>query len=149
MKMWFVILLSFIVGTAVGLAAPIAQHLIDGTPGEGILINPEQFFKANPAKKENQFDEIYRSPRAVVNFARINGPFIGKHIHTETDEIVYVLKGKGEVYLNGKWVPMKAGDLHICPRGIAHTTRAIDKEGFEAIAIFTKPITNDKVMLDE
>jgi len=148
MKKWFVVVLAFIIGTAAGLAAPIAQHLIDGTPGEGILINPEQFFKTNPAKNPVQFDEIFRSPRTVVNLSRIKGPFIGKHIHTETDEIIYVLKGKGEVFLNGQWVPMKAGDLHICPRGVAHTTRAVDSEGFEALTIFTKPVTNDKVMLE-
>lgn len=149
LKKSFVIILTFILGTAIGLAAPIAQHLIDGTPGEGLLINPEQFFAANPAKTPVQFDKLFSSPRTVVNLARVAGPFVGRHIHTETDELIYVLKGKGEVYLNGKWVLMKAGDFHICPRGIAHTTRAIDKEGFQAIAIFTKPVANDKVMVDD
>lgn len=148
MKKYLIIVLAFILGTAVGLAAPIAQHLLDSEPAEGVLINLEQFFKDNPATKPVQFDKIFTSPRTDVSLSRISGPFIGRHVHTETDEIIYLYKGKCEVYLNGKWVLMKPGDLHICPKGVAHTTRAVDKEGFQAIAIFTQPTANDKVMID-
>lgn len=148
LKKYLIIVLAFVLGTTMGLAAPIAQHLIDSKPGEGVLISPEQFFKDNPATKPVQFDKIFASPRTDINLARISGPFIGNHIHTETDEIIYLIKGKCEVYLNGKWVMMKPGDLHVCPRGIAHTTRAVDKEGFQAIAIFTQPTANDKVMIE-
>lgn len=149
MKKYLLIVLAFVFGAAMGLAAPLAQHLIDSKPAEGVLVNPEQFFKVNPAAKQVQFDPVFTSPRTVVNLARISGPFIGRHIHTETDEIVYLLKGKCEVFLNGKWVMMKPGDLHVCPRGVAHTTRAVDKEGFQAISIFTQPTANDKVMIDD
>jgi mannose-6-phosphate isomerase-like protein (cupin superfamily) len=41
------------------------------------------------------------------------------------DEIVFVYKGEGEMYINSKWVPVKAGDLYVCPRGVAHTSRAL------------------------
>lgn len=151
MKKYLVIILTFILGTTIGLAAPIAQHLIDSTPAEGVLVNLDQFFKEHPASKPVQFDTVFKSPRCIVNLARINGPFIGRHIHTEVDEIVYVTKGKAEVYLNGKWVLMKVGDLHVCPRGVAHTTRAVDNEGFEAISIFTPPApaAGDKAMIDD
>ncbi len=149
MKKYMVIILTFILGITIGLAAPIAQHLIDSKPGEGVLVNIDQFFKEHPITKPVQFDTVFTSPRGVVNLARINGPFIGMHVHTETDEIVYLYKGKCEVFLNGKWVLMKPGDLHVNPRGVAHTTRAVDKEGFEAIAIFTQPTANDKVMIDD
>ena len=138
MKKYLVIVLAFVIGTTMGLAAPLAEHLLDSKPAEGVLVNPEQFFKDNTS-----------SSVSVVNLARISGPFIGRHIHTETDELVYLLKGKCEVFLNGKWVMMKPGDLHVCPRGVAHTTRAVDKEGFQAIAIFTQPTANDKVMIDD
>ncbi|NLY76177.1 MAG: cupin domain-containing protein [Firmicutes bacterium] len=150
MKKYLIVIMAFILGTAVGLTAPIAEHLIDSTPKEGVLINIDQFFKENPAKSPVQFNTVFSSPRCVVNLARISGPFIDRHIHTDVDEIVYVIKGKGEVYLNGKWVEMKAGDLHVCPRGVAHTTRAIDKAGFEAISIFAPPApaAGDKVMID-
>lgn len=149
MKKYLVIVLAFLLGATVVIAAPIAQHLIDSKPGEGVLVGIDQFSKEHPVTKPVQLDTIFTSPRAVVNLLRISGPFIGRHIHTETDEIIYLYKGKCEVFLNGKWVSMKPGDLHVCPRGIAHAIRAVDKEGFEAIAIFTQPTANDKVMIDD
>ena len=79
-------------------------------------------------------------------------PLIGRHIHLTVDEIIFVYKGEGEMYINGKWVPVKGGDLHVCPRGVAHCTRALPGKELQYISIFAPPQpkgAHDRVMIDE
>jgi mannose-6-phosphate isomerase-like protein (cupin superfamily) len=133
------------------LAAPIAKHLVDAEPGEALLINLEEWFQANPIEKGPvMMKTVFKSPRAVMGFARIKGAPIARHIHTLCDELVYVYKGEGEVYLNGKWTPIKAGDFHTSPRGVAHSIRTAEDKEIWVIGIFTEPLPpgGDRAMLD-
>jgi quercetin dioxygenase-like cupin family protein len=83
-------------------------------------------------------------------FGRLKGVSIGRHIHTHCDELVYVYKGQGEVYLNGQWTPIKAGDFHASPRGVAHSIRTAGDEEIWIMAFFTDPLPpgGDRAMLD-
>jgi quercetin dioxygenase-like cupin family protein len=47
-----------------------------------------------------------------------------------------VTGGRGELFVNGVWVPVETGDLHVCPRGIVHDTRALE-EHLHFLSIFT------------
>jgi len=71
-------------------------------------------------------------------------------MHVTVDEVIFIYKGEGEMYINGKWVPVKAGELHVCPRGVAHATRAVPGKELLSFNIFTPPQpkdTHDRVML--
>jgi quercetin dioxygenase-like cupin family protein len=142
----FVIIFSGLV-----LAAPIAKHLIDTDPGEALLIDVEKWFQENPIEKGSaRMGPVFKSPRAQVFFARVKGGPIGRHIHTHCDELVYIYKGAGEVYLNGKWTPIKAGDFHTSPRGVAHSVRTSEDKEIWLMAFFTDPLPpgGDRAMLD-
>ena len=135
------------------LAYPMAKNLIDSTPAESIVVNLDDFFASHPLKagEPTRGDKIFESPRCVVTLVTNKGPLIGRHIHTSAEEIVFVYKGTGEMYINGKWIPVKAGDLHVCPRGMAHATRVVGEGQMEVISIFAPPQTggNDRIMLDD
>ena len=142
----------FFLSTGKALAQPIAKHLIDAKPGEALLFDVEKWFQDHPIEKGNMRAEtVFISPRAQVVFIRGKGLVMGRHIHSQLDELVYIYKGRGEMYINGKWVPCKAGQFHTCPRGVAHTTRAADGEEIWIIAFFTDPMPplGDRVMIDE
>ena len=133
------------------LAKPIAKHLIDAKPEEALLIDVEKWFQAHPIEKGPvRFEGVFKSPRGQALLIRLKGAPLGRHIHTQIDDIVYIYKGRGEVYLNGEWTPVKAGDLHICPRGVAHTFRTGGDEELWLIAITTDPVPpgGDRAMLD-
>jgi quercetin dioxygenase-like cupin family protein len=66
----------------------------------------------------------------------VKGTQIGHHFHTVADEIVVVVGGKGEILVNGEWKTVAAGDVHVCPRGIVHDTRATE-ENLQYLSIFT------------
>jgi quercetin dioxygenase-like cupin family protein len=65
--------------------------------------------------------------------------------------LVFVYKGKGEMYIDGRWIPVKAGDVHVNPRGVIHATRVVGDEDMLVFSVFTPPQANgnDKIMLDK
>jgi quercetin dioxygenase-like cupin family protein len=145
--------LALILSTIALMAYPMAKNLIDSTPAESIVVNLDDFFASHALKagEPTRGDKIFESPRCIVTLVSNQGPLIGRHIHMSTDEIVLVYKGTGEMYINGKWIPVKAGDIHVCPRGMAHATRVVGAGEMKVISIFAPPQAggNDRIMLDD
>jgi len=147
------VLAAFLMGQV--FAAPTAKYLIDATPAEDVLINLDQWYADHPIKEGTvgRSDNVFSSPRSAINInSSKDTKGIGRHIHLTVDEIIYVYKGEGEIYINGKWVPVKAGDLHVCPRGVAHATRALPGKDYLSFNIFTPAQpkgAHDRVMIDE
>lgn len=54
------------------------------------------------------------------------GVSIGAHLHTESEEIYYLLSGKGILTFNGKAYEMLPGDISLCKPGDSHGYLAID-----------------------
>ena len=70
---------------------------------------------------------------------------VPKHMHPNTNEIQYILDGTGTIWLGGKEVTVKPGDLVIIPKGTAHGgTKPISGQ-VKAIAIKTPPQAPDDV----
>jgi mannose-6-phosphate isomerase-like protein (cupin superfamily) len=147
------IALAFLAGQVLG--APTAKYLIDSTPGEDVLINLDEWFSTHPVKQGelSRSDNVFSSPRSALFIGTSKDPKgIGRHMHVTVDELVFIYKGEGEMYINGKWVPVKAGDLHVCPRGVAHATRALPGKELLSFNMFSPPQpkgAHDRVMIDE
>jgi len=135
-------------GTVVG-----DTKLLDTPYSKGVLINAGEFFDSHPLAKgaAARSDKIFESSRIFVNLATNHGPLIGRHYHKSAKEINIVYQGTGEIFVDGKWTPSKAGDLHINPRGIIHGTRVVGDQNMKVIGFFTPPQANgnDKVMIDK
>jgi len=87
------------------LAAPTAKYLIDATPGEDVLINLDEWYAKNPIKEGalSRSDNVFSSPRSALFIAsNRDTKGIGRHLHVTVDEIIFVCKGEGEMYINGK-----------------------------------------------
>ncbi len=48
------------------------------------------------------------------------GAVNGEHVHTRTDEVYFILAGRGEVTLDGRSYPVRAGDAILTPLGSRH-----------------------------
>jgi mannose-6-phosphate isomerase-like protein (cupin superfamily) len=71
------------------------------------------------------FSEPYQ-PRTVAQFnghdvmvVKFQGPSVW-HSHADTDDMFVVLKGRIEVRLRDRAVPLEAGELLVVPRGVEH-----------------------------
>jgi mannose-6-phosphate isomerase-like protein (cupin superfamily) len=127
-----------------------APTLVDTQYKQGLLINLDEFYASHPLKPGDptRGDTVFKSPRGEIVLVTNHGPLIGRHYHATAEEIVYVHKGQGEMYIGGEWVPVKGGELHINPRGLYHATR-VTGEDLQVYSIFAPPQANgnDKVFL--
>jgi len=62
-----------------------------------------------------------------------------KHLHSNANEIQYILEGTGTFWLGDKEVRVKPGDLIIIPKGTPHGGTKPDGRTFKAIAIKSPP----------
>lgn len=148
-----VVVLLVLVSTAFAQTPTVGdKSLIDTKYDKAIVVNLDEWFANHPLKAgdNTRSDVIFQSPRDMVVAVTNKGPLIGLHYHTSADEIVIVHTGQGEMFINGEWVPVKAGDLHVNPRGVIHGTRTVGDGELQVVSIFT-PLQakgNDKVMTE-
>ncbi|NTV73080.1 MAG: cupin domain-containing protein [Holophaga sp.] len=114
------------------------KGLIDSTPAESILLHlRDEYAKRTLPEKGVDSVVAYDCPRTQLMVrTAVKGTQVGTHFHTVCDEYVIVVGGKGEILVNGEWKPVKMGDVHVCPRGIVHDTRALE-ENLQYLSIFT------------
>ncbi|HWQ60849.1 MAG TPA: cupin domain-containing protein [Negativicutes bacterium] len=153
MKKGFLLILAclfLMAGTAFAAPGPVVgdPKLLDTSFDKGIVINLDEFFAANPlaAGEATRGDTVYKSPRVEIALVTNRGPLIDLHYHATCEETVFVYKGQGEMYIDGEWIPVKAGDLHINPRGAVHATRVTGDGDMNVVCFFTAPQAsgNDK-----
>ena len=70
---------------------------------------------------------------------------VGKHYHANNDEIQYILSGSGTMWLGDTQRAIKAGDLIVVPKGVAHAGTIATSGTFKAIAIKLPPQGADDV----
>lgn len=66
---------------------------------------------------------------------------VGNHYHKNKDEIFYLLKGSGEVELDGLWETLNIGDVIYIPAGMRHSFELTD--GSILLGASTKPYDKD------
>lgn len=139
MRKFAIVLAVCIVWAAGVFAADIPKGLVDSKPDQALYINLDDWYAKHPVgdRKGLIADTVYASPRTMVTVRTgVKGWVAGPHYHATTDEVVIVVGGKGEILVNGKWMQVKNGDIHVCPRGVVHDTRALD-ENFRFLSIYS------------
>ena len=67
---------------------------------------------------------IFESSRLLVGLNAFEpGQSHALHAHHGMDKVYHVLEGQGVFLLEGRELPMAAGDLLIAPEGVAHGVR--------------------------
>lgn len=139
-KLTFLLMALLIAGMMTCAAAPAPTGLLDSTPDEAVLASYDDWYAANAKPNDPKIigKTIFSSPRSVVMLREAGkGTVAGSHFHATADEIVVVLGGSGEIFVNGVWTPVKAGDVHVNPRGVIHATRVTGDQDLKFISVFT------------
>lgn len=72
---------------------------------------------------------LFESARVLVGLNAFEpGQSHALHAHADMDKVYQVLKGRGVFLLEGRELPMRAGDLLVAPEGVPHGVRN-DGEG--------------------
>jgi mannose-6-phosphate isomerase-like protein (cupin superfamily) len=57
------------------------------------------------------------------------GAEIPRHIHEESDDILYILKGKAKIWIDGSGdIPLEAGSFVRVPAGVEHQPHDIEED---------------------
>jgi len=117
---------------------PILKGLVDSTPAVSVYVHLAEVYAGRRLPDTGVDSQpAFDSPRSqLLVRTAVKGTVIGPHFHTVCDEIVVVTGGNGELLINGEWKASRAGDVHVCPRGVVHDTRALT-ENFQYLSIFT------------
>jgi quercetin dioxygenase-like cupin family protein len=104
-----------------------------------IITSIDEILNANPLKagEKGQMINIAQDATITLNVMRAKGGVIKPHIHKTHDETVYVIRGTGQMLINGKWVDIKTGSLHFNPMGKVHASRPAGEGEIVIISIFT------------
>ena len=67
---------------------------------------------------------LFESPRMLVGLNAFEpGQSHALHAHSGMDKMYFVVQGAGLFLLEGKELPMKAGDVLVAPDGVPHGVR--------------------------
>ncbi len=62
------------------------------------------------------------------------------HSHETQWDSIYVVSGKGEVFLDGKWHPIEAGDYILIPPGEPHGVKNTQDEPLKLFVVHSPPL---------
>jgi quercetin dioxygenase-like cupin family protein len=86
------------------------------------IIHPADYADWHPDRMGKS--TIYASPRLLVGLNGFEpGQVHALHAHTEMDKVYHVVDGTGVFLLEGRKLPMRAGDLLVAPAGVPHGVR--------------------------
>jgi quercetin dioxygenase-like cupin family protein len=105
-----------------------------------ILTQVDDILNANPLKPDDKIQMINVAQDDTVSFFVIRfteGAEVKPHFHKTHDEIVYVLKGSGQMLVNDKWIDVKPGSVHFNPMNKVHSTRNTGKDPLVVFSVFT------------
>ncbi len=71
------------------------------------------------------------------------------HIHTESDEIILILSGKGDIKIGDEVFPIKTWDAIFIPRGKEHLIRNVGEGAMRMVCTFsTSDLARDLESVD-
>jgi quercetin dioxygenase-like cupin family protein len=98
------------------------------------VVRPSQLAVYSPQKMGKS--TIFESPRLLVGLNAFEaGQEHALHAHAGQDKVYYVLEGGGLFLLDGRELPMQAGDLLVAPEGVAHGVRNTGSDRLLVMAV--------------
>ena len=66
------------------------------------------------------------------------------HSHTDIEEVIYILEGQGETWIDGEMVDFKKGDAVFFPANSKHQVHNTSGEMLVTLSIFSQPTSPDR-----
>lgn len=66
------------------------------------------------------------------------------HAHKDIEEVIYIIEGQGEAWIDGDFVPFKKGDAVFFPANSKHQVRNTSDLPLVTASIFSQPTSPDQ-----
>lgn len=93
------------------------------------------------AKQNTYFRQVLESGQhtQVVIMSIPPGGKIGEEVHLDNDQVLYLVKGKGKVVLDGEEKSFRSGDLVLVKAGTMHDFVNTGSEDLKIITTYSPP----------
>jgi mannose-6-phosphate isomerase-like protein (cupin superfamily) len=71
------------------------------------------------------------------------------HSHPDSEEVIFVLEGEGEAWVDGEVAPFKQGDAVLFPVGSRHMVRNTGSTPLRTCSIYSPPTSPESYILYE
>jgi mannose-6-phosphate isomerase-like protein (cupin superfamily) len=105
-----------------------------------IFTQVDDILKANPLKPAETLQMINIAQDETISLfivRMVDGHVVKKHFHKTHDEVIFIIKGAGQIFVNEEWVSLKPGSIHFNPIGKIHSTKQTGNEPLVYISVFT------------
>jgi mannose-6-phosphate isomerase-like protein (cupin superfamily) len=105
-----------------------------------IFAQVDDILKANPLKPAETLQMINIAQDETISLfivRMVDGHVVKKHFHKTHDEVIFIIKGAGQIFVNEEWVSLKPGSIHFNPIGKIHSTKQTGNEPLVYISVFT------------
>jgi len=117
-----------------------------------IITHVDEILKENPLKAGEKVQTINIAQDDTIGLfvvRAMEGFAIKPHFHKTHDETVYVVKGRGQMLINDKWVDIIPGSIHFNPMGKVHSLKNASNEPLVLISIFSPAMKEpDRVFVE-
>lgn len=62
------------------------------------------------------------------------------HVHDKSEEVIYVLSGEGEIYMDGKPEKLRPGTWVYIPTNTTHSIKNDSQEVMKVVYVFSPPV---------
>ncbi|MCL2068416.1 MAG: cupin domain-containing protein [Oscillospiraceae bacterium] len=69
------------------------------------------------------------------------------HSHKDIEEVIYILEGQGQSWIDGELVDFKKGDAVFFPANSKHQVRNTSGETLVTLSIFARPTSPDQYVI--
>ncbi|KKT77474.1 MAG: Cupin 2 conserved barrel domain protein [Microgenomates group bacterium GW2011_GWB1_44_8] len=93
------------------------------------------------AKTNTDFRQVLENgvhTQIVIMSIPVGGD-IGEEIHTDNDQVLFLVEGEGKVILNGVESPYKTGDIVLVPAGTKHNFINTGSTDLKIITTYSPP----------
>ncbi len=105
-----------------------------------IITSIDEILRKNPLPpgEKSQMVKIAEDDTVSIFLVRMMpGSELGPHFHTTHDETEQVIRGRGQLLVNDRWVEFQAGSFHFNPKGRVHGAKNTGDQPLVVLIFFT------------
>ncbi|NMC14262.1 MAG: cupin domain-containing protein [Chloroflexi bacterium] len=114
----------------------VTKYLIHTNEVEPLDVGSEEGFQGVDSRLVIADNTVGSEKACLFRVIFPKGAYHGPHYHTESDELLYALRGKAIQWVDGVEYIMTSGSAMIIPKNVVHWMRNDWDEPFEVVGVY-------------
>ena len=116
--------------------SPVKRYLISVEEAKPLDVGDQEGFRGVDSRLLVSDGTMGSEQSCLFRVVFPKGAYHGPHLHTESDELLYALRGKAIQWVDGVEYIMTPGTAMLIPKNVVHWMRNDWEEEFEVIGVY-------------